>query len=373
MTGFSRADQSVVGRWWWTVDRWTLAALGAIIGIGAILMLAASPAVASRIGLDGFHFVKRQLIMLPPAIAIMFAVSMLTPLQIRRLATIGFLIGLGLLALTLVAGAEIKGARRWIQAGPLSIQPSEFVKPCFAVFAAWMFSEQKKERSIHGNIVAVLAYGVTVLFLLAQPDLGMTVVTSAIFLTEFFLAGLPMILVAIGGMLGAVGLVGAYFMFPHVSSRIDRFLDPAAGDSYQVTRSLEAFANGGLWGKGPGEGTVKAFIPDVHADFVFAVAGEEFGLITCLIILSLFAFVILRGFGRLLQESNLFVLLAASGLLVQFGLQAMINMASTLHLIPTKGMTLPFISYGGSSLLALALGMGMLLGLTRRRYGMGEL
>jgi cell division protein FtsW len=173
--------------------------------------------------------------------------------------------------------------------------------------------------------------------------------------------------------MGSVGLLGAYFTFPHVASRIDRFLDPASGDSYQVERGLEAFANGGLWGRGPGEGTVKSLIPDAHADFIFAVAGEEFGLVTCLIIVSLFAFVVLRGFGRLLQEQSLFVVLAGTGLLVQFGLQAVINMASTLHLMPTKGMTLPFISYGGSSLLALALGMGMLLALTRRRFGVSEL
>ena len=192
---------------------------------------------------------------------------------------------------------------------------------------------------------------------------------SAIFFGQFFLAGLPMALVVGMGALGVLGLIGAYFTFSHVASRIDRFLDPASGDSYQVDRAMEAFARGGLWGRGPGEGTVKSTIPDSHADFIFAVAGEEFGLIACLLVVSLFAFVVLRGLARMTQESNLFVLLAGAGLLIQFGLQALINMGSTLHLIPTKGMTLPFVSYGGSSLLALALGMGMLLALTRRRYG----
>jgi cell division protein FtsW len=161
----------------------------------------------------------------------------------------------------------------------------------------------------------------------------------------------------------------AYELLPHVTDRINRFLDPSAGDHYQVRRSLEAFVSGGLWGKGPGEGTVKDVLPDAHADFVFAVAGEEFGLIACVLIIGLFAFIVLRGFSRLLQERDQFVLLAATGLLIQFGLQAIINMASALRLIPTKGMTLPFLSYGVSSMLALALGMGMLLALTRRRLG----
>jgi cell division protein FtsW len=168
---------------------------------------------------------------------------------------------------------------------------------------------------------------------------------------------------------GVAGLTGAYFLLPHVTSRIDRFLDPASGDSYQVDRSIEAFANGGLWGRGPGEGTVKEFLPDAHADFVFAVVGEEFGLVVCLLVVLLFGFVVLRGFSRVFQDNNLFVVLGAAGLFVQFGLQAVINMASSLHLMPTKGMTLPFISYGGSSLLALGLGMGMALALTRRRFG----
>lgn len=373
MSVFSRADTSIIGRWWWTVDRWTLIALGTIIAIGAVLMLAASPAVAVRIGTDSFHFVKRQMILLPPTLAVMFVLSLLPPRTIRRVAAIGFLIGLMVLPLTFMIGPEIKGAKRWIGFGALSLQPSEFIKPCFAVVIAWMLAEQRKRNGFPGYLVATVFLAVVVALLLMQPDLGMTVVTCAIWFTEFFLAGLPVILVALMAIGGAAGLVGAYFLFPHVASRIDRFLDPAAGDSFQVERGLEAFSNGGLWGRGPGEGLVKASIPDAHADFIFAVAGEEFGLALCLVIVALFAFVVLRGFNRLLAENNLFVILAGTGLLVQFGLQALINMASTLHLIPTKGMTLPFISYGGSSLLALGIGMGMLLALTRKRFGVSDL
>jgi cell division protein FtsW len=368
----ARTDQSAIGRWWWTVDRWSIMALAGLIGFGALLILAASPAVAERIGYDGFHFVRRQLGLLPIAIAIMFVVSLQSPKNVKRIALVGFLLALALLALTFVAGVEIKGARRWINLGGLSLQPSEFIKPTFAIVAGWMFSEQKSGSGVPGNLIAIALYAVVLALLLLQPDLGQAVVVTTVWFVQFFLAGLPLILVGGLALLGGLGLVGAYFTFSHVASRIDRFLDPASGDSYQVNRSMEAFTNGGFWGRGPGEGTVKDFLPDAHADFVFAVAGEELGLVVCLIIVALFAFIVLRGFSRLFNESSLFVVLAGTGLLVQFGLQAVINMASSLHLIPTKGMTLPFLSYGGSSLLALGLGMGMVLALTRRRFGSGD-
>jgi cell division protein FtsW len=197
-------------------------------------------------------------------------------------------------------------------------------------------------------------------------------VVSVVWFGQFFLAGLPIILVAVLGAFGIVGLIGAYMFFPHVTSRVNRFLDPAAGDNYQVTRSLEAFQNGGAFGTGPGQGSIKMMLPDAHADFIFAVAGEELGLFWCLVLVALFAFIVIRGFLRVMRDDNLFILLAVTGLLTQFGLQAWINMASSLHLMPTKGMTLPFISYGGSSLIALGFGMGMVLALTRKRFGAGE-
>ena len=365
-----RIDQSLLGTWWRSIDRWTVVALGALCAFGAVLALAASPAVAERIGAGSFHFVWHQMTMMPLALVIMFIVSLQTPREIRRIAVIGALISLAALAATFVVGVEIKGARRWINFAGMSVQPSEFIKPCFAVVVAWMFAEQKNQQSrLPGNVVAVAIYILVLALLLLQPDLGQAVVLTCTWFAEAYLAGLPILLVPVAGALGAGGLVAAYYVFPHVHSRIDRFLDPAAGDGYQVTRSLEAFGNGGLWGRGPGEGRVKDFLPDAHADFVFAVAGEEMGLVVCVIIVMLFAFIVARGMSRLLREHNLYVVLAGTGLLVQFGLQAVINMASTLHIIPTKGMTLPFISYGGSSLLALGLGMGMLLAMTRKRFG----
>lgn len=369
MSAIARTDTSIFGKWWWTVDRWTLGALFLLVLIGALLILAASPAVAERIGLSAYHFVQRQFIVMPVALALMVGVSLLPPLQIRRLAVLGFAATLFLLVLVPLVGHEIKGATRWLALGGFSLQPSEFAKPFFAVVTAWMFAEWRRDETFPGHVIAIGLYLMTAALLLSQPDLGMTVVVSAIWFGQFFLAGLPMILVVGFIAAGVLGLIGAYFLFPHVSSRIDRFLDPSAGDSYQVDRSLEAFMNGGLIGTGPGEGTVKAYLPDAHADFIFAVAGEEFGGLACLVIIALYAFVVLRGYARLLGEQSLFVLLAGTGLLTQFALQALIHMASSVHLMPAKGMTLPFVSYGGSSLLALGLGMGMALALTRRRFG----
>ena len=368
----ARADTSLLARWWWTVDHWTLAALGCIIGFGAVLAMAATPAVAVRIGLDPFFFVRRQMALLIPAIAMMVAISMMSPRAVRLLALVGFVISVSMLAATFMIGVEIKGARRWIHLPGLSIQPSEFVKPTFAVVAAWLFAMQRKHEWFPGDLLAIGLFLLVVSLLLMQPDVGMSIVITSVWFSQFFLAGLRMLWVLLLGGTGVVSLVGAYFVFPHVASRVDRFLDPHIGDTYQITTALEAFLNGGLFGVGPGEGTVKSVLPDAHTDFIFAVAGEEFGLIACLAIVALFGFIVLRGFARALQESNLFILLAVAGLMAQFGLQALINMCSTLDLIPTKGMTLPFISYGGSSLMALALGMGFVLALTRKRFGPGE-
>jgi cell division protein FtsW len=366
---FPRIDQSPLARWWWTVDRWTIGGLLVLIAFGAVMSMAASPPVAERLGYAPLHFAERQLATVPVALLIMFAVSLAPPRTIRRIAFIGFVISVVLLAMTFVVGVEIKGARRWIELPGFSLQPSEFIKPTFAVVAAWLFAEQKERPDFPGNLISIALFLLMIAMLIKQPDLGMAVVVGSVWFAQFFMAGLRLYYVAGGTIAGMAGFAGAYLWLPHVTSRVNRFLDPTAGDSYQVNRSMEAFANGGLWGQGPGEGTVKDVLPDAHADFVFAVAGEEFGLIVCILVVCVFAFIVLRGFSRLLQEGNLFVLLSATGLLIQFGLQAAINMASTLHLIPTKGMTLPFISYGGSSMLSLAIAMGMLLALTRRRLG----
>ena len=372
MTTFSRADTSVMGRWWWTVDRWTLAAVAALMAFGTMLALASSPAVAERIGVDSLYFVRRHLVFLPMAVALIIATSLMTPLQIRRLALIGFAVCLLGLGATQLFGDEHNGARRWLSIAGLSIQVTEFAKPTFAIVTAWLFAEKVRDAKFPGYTLAVVTFALLAWLTISQPDMGQTAVIGAVWMAQFFLAGLPMWLVVGLIMLGLAGLASSYMILSHVASRIDRFIDPATGDTYQIERSIEAFSNGGLFGQGPGEGSVKNNLPDAHADFVFAVAGEELGLILTLVIVALFAFIVLRGLIRTMGESNLFVLLAVSGLLVQFGLQTLINMASSLQLIPTKGMTLPFISYGGSSLLAIALGIGMVLALTRRRNGQVE-
>lgn len=368
-TTFARTDNSVLGRWWWTVDRWTVAALVALVFLGAVLTLAASPPVAERLGYDSFHFVRRQFIFIPLAIAVMLATSLLSPRGVRRVAALVLLGCLVLLVATLLLGTEINGARRWLSFGGFSVQPSEFTKPAFAVIAGWLFARSRVEGDIPGVGIAMVLYAVIVGLLMLQPDVGQAVVISVMWFAQFFLAGLSVVWVVGFIVVGVGGMLGAYLLLPHVTSRVDRFLDPASGDTYQITRALEAFGNGGLFGRGPGEGRVKEVLPDAHTDFVFAVAGEELGLLVCLLLVGLFAFVVLRGFARLLHSDDLYVLIAGAGLLVQFGAQAMINMASSLHLIPTKGMTLPFVSCGGSSLLALAMAMGLLLALTRRRPG----
>lgn len=368
---FARTDNSVVGRWWWTVDRWAILGLGLLIAMGLVLTLAASPAVAERIGVDPFHFVRRQIAFLVPSVAAMFVISLMNPDQVRRLACLAFVCALVALAATLVLGAEIKGSRRWIGIGAFSVQPSEFVKPAFIVVSGWLLSERQRHSGFPGGVLSVGAYLATVTILLLQPDFGQTMLITAMWGVQLFVAGLPMIVVLVMLAVGTVGVFGAYFMFPHVASRIDRFMNPEAGDNYQIDRAIEAFMSGGVWGRGPGEGTVKRILPDAHTDFIFAVAGEEFGMVACMALVAVFAFIVLRLLARMLQESDTFVLYAGTGLVTQFGMQAFINMGVNLHILPAKGMTLPFISYGGSSMLALAFGMGMLLALSRHRPGVG--
>ncbi|MDR3450631.1 MAG: putative peptidoglycan glycosyltransferase FtsW [Alphaproteobacteria bacterium] len=371
MASLARSDRSILGRWRWTIDRWALFALIVIMGFGILLIQAATPAVAVKHGWSNFYFVERHMAMLLPAIGIIFVFSLLPPQKIRIAAAIGLAIFLPLLMITPFVGVEIKGAVRWIPFMGLSFQPSEFVKPLFAVTSAWLFARQCERRGFPALSVNVGLYLLICVFLIMQPDVGMTFLVSVIWFSQFFLAGLPVVMMAGSAVLGVGLLFAAYCLLPHFTVRMDKFLSHS-GDTYQVDRALDAFSNGGLFGTGPGAGTVKMSIPDAHADFVFAVAGEELGLLWCLLIVGLFAFIVMRGLMRLRTENNLFITFAVGGLLIEFGLQAVINLASTMRLIPAKGMTLPFISYGGSSLWALAIGMGMFLGLTRKRFGLGE-
>jgi cell division protein FtsW len=367
---FDRQNQNAVSAWWWTVDRLALLAVFLIIAFGALLVTTASPAVAERIGLESFYFIKRQLVFLSISCFIIVGVSFFSATTIRRIAVIGFAVGVLLLIAVLFVGMETKGARRWISLFGFSLQPSEFMKPLFIVITAWMLSESKIKRNFPGVRIAIGLYVLLVSLLILQPDFGMVIVVSAVWAGQLFLAGLPIIWAAAISVMGIIAVIGAYIFLPHVARRIDLFLGVAdSGGNYQVQKSLEAFSSGGIAGRGPGEGVVKQYLPDSHTDFIFAVAGEEFGIFVCLILVGLFAFVVFRGLKRMLGETNLFTVYAVSGLVMQFGIQAMVNMGVALNLLPTKGMTLPFISYGGSSMMAIALSMGMMLALTRKRYG----
>ncbi|MCL2469458.1 MAG: putative lipid II flippase FtsW [Alphaproteobacteria bacterium] len=368
----ARTDQTVIGKWWWTVDRWTLAAVLFLMGMGILLIQAATPAIAAHHGLHNFYFFERHVLILVPGVFLLFGISLLPSRLIQRFSAFGLAFFLVLLALTPFIGIEIKGATRWLDFAAFSLQPSEFIKPFFAVVAAWLFSRQCLRQGFPALGVNILLYLLIMACLVAQPDIGMAILISIMWFGQFFLAGMPVLLVCVLPLVGFLVLLGAYYAFPHFASRFDRFLDHT-GDTYQTDKALEAFSHGGLFGTGPGAGSVKMSIPDAHADFIFAVAGEELGMIGALLILALFAFITLRGLWRATHENNLFILLSVSGLLIVFGFQTFINLASNLHLIPTKGMTLPFISYGGSSLLSMCLSMGMLLALTRKRYGLSDL
>ncbi|MDA8050922.1 MAG: putative peptidoglycan glycosyltransferase FtsW [Rhodospirillales bacterium] len=368
MPALSRSDNSLLGRWWWSVDRWTLTAITTLLGFGYVMVLSASPSVAVRIGDPRDLLIVKQIIFLAGAGIEVIVVSLLPPKSVRRLALAGGLAALLLTAFTLVHGVEIKGARRWIYILGISLQPSEFLKVCFIVVNAWLLSEQRNRPGFPGTAIALALFTIIILLLKAQPDVGMMALISAIFLAQLFVNGLNLAWVTLGGVLFCAGGAGAYLVFQHVRARVHDFLHPNAAGAYQVHVALEAFGNGGLLGTGPGEGRIKDILPDAHADFVFAVVGEEFGLIVCLLVVGIFAFIVLRGLLRLLAERDFFTVLAAGGLLMSFGLEAFINMATALSLIPAKGMTLPFISYGGSSMLAIGLETGMLLALTRRRH-----
>ncbi|MBZ0163058.1 MAG: putative lipid II flippase FtsW [Notoacmeibacter sp.] len=362
----SRADRGAAANWWWTIDRWLLAAFVILMMLGVVLSFAASPAVAERIGLDSYHFIERQIVYMLLALGALVAVSFLSPRDIRRLSFVMLAGALLLMIATLFIGFEVKGSRRWIYILGVSVQPSEYLKPAFVIICAWLFSQHARHPEIPGNLFAIILAGLVVALLVAQPDLGQTMLIGGTWAVMFFLAGMPWIwIVALGGV-GVAGAAGAYYAFPHVAGRIDRFLT-GEGDTYQVDMGREAIVRGGWLGQGPGEGTIKRVLPDSHTDFVFSVAAEEFGIILCMLIAALFAAVVLRALAVALKEQDDFTRLALSGLVTLFGLQSVINMGVNLQLLPAKGMTLPFISYGGSSLVAMAISMGMVLALTRRR------
>ena len=363
----SRADQTRFAEWWWTVDKYLLAGVVALMIGGVVLSLAGSPAVAERLGYDSLHFVERHVAFFLPALAVMIATSFLDPRMVRRASLIMLLVAIALMIATLFIGVEVKGSRRWINILGLSLQPSEFAKPAFVVVVAWLFAENSRRTEIPGNLFALILLAVMAALLVAEPDFGQTMLLAIVWGALFFMAGVPWIWIACLAIAAVGGIFAAYATMPHVAGRIDRFISPASGDTFQIDTAIQTIMRGGWLGRGPGEGTVKRILTDAHTDFIFAVAAEEFGIIICIGLVAIFAMVVIRGFSNSLKSEDAFLRLGAAGLVVLFGVQSVINMAVNLNLMPAKGMTLPFISYGGSSMIAVAFGMGLLLALTRRR------
>jgi cell division protein FtsW len=353
-------------KWWRGIDQQIVIALSILIGFSFMLVTTTSSAVAEKIGLMDNHFSSRQIIFLSVGSVLIIFLSSLDKKWIKRIGIIGFLISLASLILVKFYGHEVKGAIRWVRIAGFSYQPSEFMKPFFAVVIGWILSLRYQEE-FPSFRVCILLYFLVAGLLIIQPDFGMLILTTLVFTVQLFIGGLPFIWIFICGIAGLLGIVAAYFFLPHVTNRIDSFLDPANSENYQITKSISAFEHGGLYGKGPGEGSIKQHIPDSHTDFIFAVAGEEFGAIICVIIISIFAFIVLKTLIKLQNEKDRFTQIAAIGIITQFGLQTVINMGVTLNLLPTKGMTLPFISYGGSSTIAISIAVGMLLGLTKKQ------
>jgi cell division protein FtsW len=318
---------------------------------------------------DPFHFAVRQCVFAAGAVIILIGISMLEVKGIRRAAFFIWLAAIAVMIALPFLGHNAKGATRWLEFGGFSLQPSEFMKPALVILVAWMFSEGQKGTGVPGVSIAFGLYFVSIGLLLIQPDVGQTVLITVAFGAAFWMAGVPLSWVMLLGGVAVAGLSSTYFLLPHVHSRVDKFISPDSSDTHQVDAAAMAQAAGGLFGRGPGEGIMKRHVPDLHTDFIYSVGAEEFGLIFSLLLIALFAFVVIRGLYRSMKLSDPFEQVAAAGLFVLVGQQAFINVAVNLDMIPTKGMTLPFISYGGSSMLAMGLTLGMALALTRRRPG----
>ncbi len=363
----SRTDRGLLARWWFTIDRPLMFAVVLLMAIGVLFSLAGSPAVADRLGLDHFHFFKRQLIFMVPALVILIGASFLDTRLVRRVSIIGFVAALVLMVAAKLFGPEIKGAHRWLDLGFFNFQPSELAKPTFIVVAAFLLAEGRRRDDIPGAVLAWAAFCLVVGLLVIQPDFGQTALICLVWAVMLLVYGIAWRYVF--GLIGlaVAGAFVAYKSFSHVASRIDRFLQPGTGDNFQVDMAKKAFENGGLFGTGPGAGAAKRSLPDAHTDFIFAVVGEEFGFIACILLIALVAFIALRVLRFAMEEGDSFVALALTGLVSVFSFQAIINMAVNVSLMPAKGMTLPFISYGGSSLLTMAFAMGLVLALTRTR------
>jgi cell division protein FtsW len=367
---YGRSDRSAAGRWFWEIDRVLLLLVSVLIGIGLIAVAAASPAAAQRysggsVHFSELHYFYRQIAWIAIGVPVMMGISMLTRERARRLSLFGAAFFFVLLIFVPVLGPEVNGAKRWIDIGVGQLQPSEFLKPFFVVAMAWLLSLRESDKSLPVFAMSALLTGAVAVLLMRQPDFGSTIIFGCVWIAMLALAGVSLRALAILGVVVVVGVVLAYFFYDVAQMRIDGFLF-GEGDTFQTDNAMRTLTAGGLFGMGPGGGTRKFGLPEPHTDYIFSVIGEEFGLIACLAIALLYLTIVIRVLIKLLDEDSTFAILAAAGLVIEFGLQALINMAVNVQIAPSKGMTLPFISYGGSSMLALSIGMGLLLAFTRR-------
>jgi cell division protein FtsW len=369
-SSYGRSDTSSVGRWFWEVDKVLLLLLAVLIGFGLIAVAAASPAAGHRysggsVQFSELHYFYRQIVWIAVGIPVMIGISMMSRERAKRLSLAGASFFFVLLIFVPVLGPEVNGATRWIDIGIGQLQPSEFLKPFFVVALAWLLSLREADKSLPIFPMSALVTGAVAFLLMKQPDFGSTIIFGAVWIAMLALAGVSLRVLGGLAVAGLVGIVLAYFFYDVATTRIDAFLF-GEGDRFQVENAMRTITAGGLFGMGPGAGTRKFGLPEPHTDYIFSVIGEEFGLIACLAIALLYLTIVARVLIKLLDEENTFAILAAAGLAIEFGLQALINMAVNVQIAPSKGMTLPFISYGGSSMLALSIGMGLLLAFTRR-------
>ena len=358
----------VLPRWWRTIDRWSMTSVFVLFGIGLLLGLAASVPLANRNNLDPYFYVQKQAIFGTMAMAAMIFISMTSPVAVRRLGILGFAAALVLVMILPLVGADRgKGAVRWLSVAGFSLQPSEFLKPGFVIVTAWLMAAAQDLRGPPGRLISFVILIVVVGFLAMQPDFGQSALIIFAWAVVYFVAGAPMVLIATVMGIVSAGAVFAYQNSEHFARRIDGFLSPEVDPRTQLGYAANAIQEGGFFGVGVGEGQVKWSLPDAHTDFIIAVAAEEYGLVLVLAIIALYGTVVVRSMFRLMRERDPFIRLAGAGLAAIFAVQAMINMGVAVRLLPAKGMTLPFVSYGGSSVIAAGITVGALLAMTRSR------
>ena len=366
----SRSDNSNIALWWWTIDRFLLTLFSILIIVGIFLVMASSQHLAQSFNIFSHYFTLRHILFVIISLPIIFLFSLLNEKQTKAISIIGLIITIFLLLIILINGSEIKGAKRWIYFSGFSFQPSELCKPFYVIVNAWFLTLWIEGKNFPGWAWSIVSLILISSLLLIQPDVGMTIVIILTWCFQLFITGIPLIIIICLTLAVPLFVILTYHNFDHVKIRIDGFLE---GTTYQVTKSLQSFEFGGFWGTGPGEGFYKKFLPDAHSDFVFAVAAEEYGILICLIIILIYSLVVYRAFSLSFINKNLFFIIAVSGLAFQFGIQTLIHMASNTNLIPTKGMTLPFLSYGGSSMISSAITVGILLSLTRKNISLNPI